>query len=134
MLGYWESAKINFFSKEHNKWLKINYKEERCLLIKSVGASARHVHTIKPGKMIPHSDKPTRHIVPSEKIPEYSFYMDLFDFKWPENLEHEIEIIVTQTLGHDGSERFNAFKGTLSSGSVKLDNIPKGEREYRNYD
>ncbi len=116
LLGYLESAVMKIRSK--NKWQALDYRPEKRFLLKSAGASKEDIHVIHPGKEMVASDKPIDHLVSTDSKPKYSFFMDPNDFIWPSELKAEIEIIISQRLGHDGSK--DTWEGTLHSGIMKL--------------
>lgn len=118
LLGSWESISIQVQSIEPDAWSALERKGGLSRYVKSAGASMRYVHFLSPGKNMPPPYK-TGSLVSGVLDPIYTFTVDLKDYEWGGELPENVSLVVTQSLGQDGSD--GTWTGTLRSGPIYVD-------------
>ena len=117
LLGNWEAVTIKARPNPDAEWSVIpRLQMER--LYYSAGASPKHVHLLWPGEEIRRELPPGANEAQTPKGPGESFSVELRDFCWPREWNGEIEVVVCQSLGRDGSE--GTWQGTLESAPVRV--------------
>lgn len=118
LLGYFECVSLLARPVGSTNWTKL---PQRGHYVQSAGASARNVHVLGAEENMPPPDNWPK---PKAAGMSYSFSVDFANFHWPETWRGDLEVVVVQALGNDGSK--GTWIGRLSSAPtiVSMDHTP----------